>query len=150
MSRPRSARMYFAFASELLQAAGRGLQLHRPSDVVHAALIFTIAQQAGSQGVDDFVPAYELATGEGLARAISLLRAGRTVWLAHRGRLRGYRPGTLRAARLERKLHVRLSALPRRRSKCRLEDLMAECDPSVPLPADMAAWEAMPPVGREC
>lgn len=31
----------------------------------------------------------------------------------------------------------------------RLADLVAQCDPSAPEPADMAAWNAMQPVGRE-
>lgn len=30
-----------------------------------------------------------------------------------------------------------------------LETLIAQCDPNAPLPEDMAAWNAMPPVGRE-
>ncbi|UOD30742.1 PbsX family transcriptional regulator [Massilia violaceinigra] len=30
-----------------------------------------------------------------------------------------------------------------------LADLVAQCDPSAPEPADMAAWNAMTPVGRE-
>ncbi|HCS45801.1 MAG TPA: PbsX family transcriptional regulator [Pseudomonas sp.] len=31
----------------------------------------------------------------------------------------------------------------------RLADLMAQCDLSAPEPADLAAWNAMQPVGRE-
>ena len=31
----------------------------------------------------------------------------------------------------------------------RLVDLMAQCDLSAPEPADLAAWNAMQPVGRE-
>lgn len=30
-----------------------------------------------------------------------------------------------------------------------LEDLMAQCDLSAPEPADLAAWNSMPAVGRE-
>jgi len=33
--------------------------------------------------------------------------------------------------------------------KYSLENLVAECNPSAPIPADMQAWEAMQPVGRE-
>lgn len=30
-----------------------------------------------------------------------------------------------------------------------LADLVAQCDPNAPRPADMVAWESMQPVGRE-
>ena len=33
--------------------------------------------------------------------------------------------------------------------KYKLADLLAQCDKNAPPPADMAAWEAMAPVGRE-
>ena len=33
--------------------------------------------------------------------------------------------------------------------KYKLSDLLAQCDKNAPPPADMAAWEAMAPVGRE-
>lgn len=35
------------------------------------------------------------------------------------------------------------------RSKYHLADMLAECDPKAPLPADLAAWETLAPVGNE-
>jgi len=35
------------------------------------------------------------------------------------------------------------------RNKYHLADMLAECDPKAPLPADVAAWEALAPVGNE-
>ena len=38
---------------------------------------------------------------------------------------------------------------PRRRSKYTLQELLDQCDPSIPLSEEDKAWEAVPPVGRE-
>ena len=35
------------------------------------------------------------------------------------------------------------------RNKYHLADMLAECDPKAPLPADLAAWEALALVGNE-
>lgn len=37
----------------------------------------------------------------------------------------------------------------RLRNKYHLADMLAACDPKAPLPADLAAWEALAPVGNE-
>ena len=39
--------------------------------------------------------------------------------------------------------------LTRTRPTYTLEELLAQCDPNAPMPADMVQWEAMPPVGLE-
>jgi antitoxin ChpS len=35
------------------------------------------------------------------------------------------------------------------RHKYALEDLVAQCDPSAPMPTDLGTWNSLPPVGRE-
>lgn len=35
------------------------------------------------------------------------------------------------------------------RRKYSLDDLVAQCDPKAPIPADLAAWDEAKPVGRE-
>ncbi|HXM35615.1 MAG TPA: AbrB/MazE/SpoVT family DNA-binding domain-containing protein [Pyrinomonadaceae bacterium] len=35
------------------------------------------------------------------------------------------------------------------RHKYALEDLVAQCDPKAPMPADLAEWNRVAPVGRE-
>ncbi|GAB2884553.1 AbrB/MazE/SpoVT family DNA-binding domain-containing protein [Paraburkholderia jirisanensis] len=35
------------------------------------------------------------------------------------------------------------------RHKYALDDLVAQCDPKAPMPADLAAWNSIRPVGRE-
>ena len=43
----------------------------------------------------------------------------------------------------------KLIIAPRARSRYRLADMLAQCDPKAPLPVDVAAWEAAPSVGNE-
>ena len=43
----------------------------------------------------------------------------------------------------------KLIIAPKARSRYRLADMLALCDPKAPLPADLAAWEAATPVGNE-
>ena len=43
----------------------------------------------------------------------------------------------------------KLIIAPKARSKYRLADMLALCDPKAPLPADLAAWAAAAPVGNE-
>jgi antitoxin ChpS len=64
-------------------------------------------------------------------------------------------PGVLRdlgvkagqAMRLETTADGRIVLSPKRRYK--LADLLAQCDPKAPPPADLALWEAARPVGQE-
>jgi antitoxin ChpS len=64
-------------------------------------------------------------------------------------------PGVLRdlglkagqSMRMETTADGRIVLSPKRRYK--LADLLAQCDPTAPPPADLAPWEAARPVGQE-
>ena len=43
----------------------------------------------------------------------------------------------------------KLIIAPKARSRYRLADMLALCDPKAPLPSDLAAWEAAAPLGNE-
>ena len=43
----------------------------------------------------------------------------------------------------------KLIIAPKARSRYRLSDMLALCDPKAPLPADLATWEAAAPLGNE-
>lgn len=46
-------------------------------------------------------------------------------------------------------LDVDITALRVAKPRYSLAELLAQCDPNAPMPADLAAWDAMPAVGRE-
>lgn len=102
MSRPRKRTITVEIDRETLFAAQEELCLRRTSDVLVAGLLTVLENMAGRHpGRGVFVPAYSI---NGSLRVIGILRSGYSVCLACRGRLRTYKPGTLRAARLEWKL----------------------------------------------
>lgn len=43
----------------------------------------------------------------------------------------------------------RLVAVPRKRPKYTLEELLAQCDPDAPITEEERMWMDLPPVGRE-
>lgn len=43
----------------------------------------------------------------------------------------------------------RKAALQLAKPKYSLKELLAQCDPNAAVPADVAAWESMPPIGNE-
>lgn len=104
MTRPKKCRVTIVVDQSTLFAAKEALHLRRPSDVITAGLLTVLGQRSGRRpNRAVFVPVFHLDS-IGILGVVRLLRTGYAVALAHKGRLRTYKPDTLRAARLERKL----------------------------------------------